>query len=146
MSRTGRLRAAAHNVLHAMSSGLAHDGTAFFVDHLGFAAARAGVSVMELDLVTAEVRPAEAATPALTRYAVVWRERWPPIVLGVGADPTEESAVVIAARSDLTRRANRAEFLVGEIAYIEHLTCTIVDSAGVQYTSEPPRNQLYLRP
>ena len=118
MSHSGRLRAAAHNVLHAMSSGLAHDGTAFFVSHVGFAAASAGVSELELELVTGTVGPPAAATPALMRYAAAWSERWSAIVRGVGVDPAQVTAVVIAARCDLTRLTSGAEFLEGEIAYV----------------------------
>ena len=140
------MRAAAHNVLHAMASGLAHDGTAFFTSHLAAAAARAGTEQVQLELVAGIVSPGMAATPALARYATAWSERWPAIMAGVGVDPGIVAKVWITAQCDLTTRAPAGEFLEGEAARIVRLSCTVEDSAGERFVSEPPRDQLFMAP
>ena len=146
MPSTRRFQAAAHNILHSMASGLAHDGTAFLAGHLGHAAARAEVATVRLDLFAGVVEPSEAAFPALVHYAQDWCARWPSIVAALGADPSAVQGIIIEATCDLARRSPAQEFLDGEQAYVVSLTCTIIDTAGATHTSEPPRNQLYLAP
>jgi hypothetical protein len=107
MSRPGKMRAAAHNVLHAMASGLAHDGTAFFTGHLAAAAAQDDAEQIQVDLIAGTVNPEHAGTPGLTRYAAAWRERWPAIVAGVGIEPSAVAKLWIAAQCDLSTREAR---------------------------------------
>ena len=146
MASYRRLSAAAHNVLHAMASGLAHDGEAYFAEHLAWAAARANLAEITLDLIAGTVTPSEAATPALTRYARRGREWWGATASGLGADPRLVRGLVVHARFDLARRGPVGARLEGEGAYVVDLTATITDDRGVQHVGAPPRLQLYLTP
>ena len=146
MSSYRRLSAAAHNVLHAMASGLAHDGEAYFVEHLGRAAARARTPEIQLDLVAGTVSPPEAASPALVRYARRGRDEWPATVAGVGADPARVRAVVVRAVFELGRRDSSGGESPAAGAHVAELTATIVDDRGAAHVGAPPRSQLYLAP
>ena len=144
MTSYRHLSAAAHNMLHAMASGLAHDGAGYFSEHLGWAAAQFEVASIELNLVTGAVAPPEAATPALVRYASWGREWWARTVSDVGADPARVREFFIFATFDLTRRHPAGDLLVGDAAYVTELTATVIDDRGVQHVGAPARSQLYL--
>jgi hypothetical protein len=146
MPSARRLSVAAHNVLHQMASGLAHDGQGFLAQHLAWAAARAEAPEIRLDLVAGRVEPPAAATPALTAYAAAWRERWPAILAGVGADPAAVGSLVVVAAFDLARRASAGDFLDGDGAWVSAQAAVITDARGVAHVGAPPRNQLYLAP
>jgi hypothetical protein len=146
VARYRRLSAAAHNVLHAMASGLAHDGEAYFADHLAWAAARAGAAEIRLDLLAGTVEPAEAATPALVRYAERGRAWWPATLAGVGADPARVRSVVVRGILDPGRREAAGGRLGGEAARVVALTAVVTDDRGVAHVGAPPRDQLHLAP
>ena len=146
MTSYRHLAAAAHNMLHAMASGLAHDGVGYFAEHLGWAAAQFEAPRIELNLVTGTVAPPEAATPVLVRYALWGRDWWGQTVSGVGADPARVREFVIRATFDLARRHAAGDLLEGDAAYVTDLSATVIDDRGVAHVGAPARSQLYLAP
>jgi hypothetical protein len=146
MTSYRHLSAAAHNMLHAMASGLAHDGAGYFAEHLGWAAAQFEVPRIELNLVAGTVSPSEAATAALVRYALWGRDWWRQTVSDVGADPSTVREFFIRGTFDLARRHPAGDLLAGEAAYVTELSATVIDDRGVPHVGVPGRSQLYLAP
>jgi hypothetical protein len=141
-----RLTAAAHNILHAMASGLAHDGDGYFAEHLARAAARAGAPEIRLDLLAGTVTPPEAATPALARYAELGRRWWPETAAGVGADLAQVRGAEVRATFEPGHRGAGGSGPGGEAARVAELTAVVTDDRGVAHVGAPPRSQLHLAP
>jgi hypothetical protein len=135
-----RLSAAAHNVLHAMASGLGALRDGFLSEHLARAAARAGVAEVTLDLHAGIVTPEAAATAGLEWYAAFWRDVWPRMVTAVGADPATVHAFTITATFDHAR----ADAVDPTLPHVVAVVARIVDDRGRTHGGHPSRSQLYL--
>ena len=135
MPRHKTLKSVARSIADSFISGLNYRDDDYVMGHLVVAAQRTESSVLEVDLLSGESRPAELLSPPVLESIESYRRRFKDLVTRSQSDPGFVASAQLRIDFDLTKTKRVRSYGRGTPQSPYRCTVTIVDDRGRKYSA-----------